>query len=519
MVYERLKRDDFSVVNRHERELSSLASSASQVLRENIWHDGPGNRYTAAAGKVIPKDEKEARFLYPFQWEWDTAFTAAWTDNPAQGASDIEKFMAAQGENGFLGHIRYNRRLIADYFPPPKIYYPDGVPQQGELTSKITQPPAMAYGAWECAKKLPQNEKAAFLEKVFPQLMKYHEYLYRRRVRNGLMVSIHPWESGDDNSLKWDSIYNNFFDNQDILGIVSKWQQESNPRQVTFKNRLVKLALHDFVEHWLDDLDIPYRRTDLKIIPPDQRPLGIDYDKYLYLINLYNRLDWDEEKMLEFSPFRVQDPMTNAVLLRSNRALLEMADFLGRDVDRAKVEKWQEETREGMDHLWDEQDKIYYAKDLITGGHIRVKTVSSLIPLFSREIPADKAGYLADHIRSLLHRRVPIFIIPSTFPSENFPFFEPKRYWKGPVWPIMNTLLVNGLTYYGFDDLSEMVRNHTLTLLLRSQDEDGGFFEYYHPFDGDGLGSARQTWTAAGALELIGSKPKTVDVSLEAEMV
>ncbi|MBM3209233.1 hypothetical protein FJZ40_02990 [Candidatus Shapirobacteria bacterium] len=140
-----------------------LKREAAQSLKRNIFREGKLDRdYTSAAGKTLPFN----RFLYPFQWLWDTFFVSAWTPDIRQGIKDVRKFLAGQKSNGELGHIRYNREVLgkAYYFPPPNIYFRNGIlPEKGEVTSRITQPPNVAYGIWELAKK---REKRTYLSPI-----------------------------------------------------------------------------------------------------------------------------------------------------------------------------------------------------------------------------------------------------------------------------------------------------------------------------------------------------------------
>ena len=57
--------------------------------------------------------------------------------------------------------------------------------------------------------------------------------------------------------------------------------------------------------------------------------------------------------------------------------------------------------------------------------------------------------------------------------------FDPRNYWRGPVWINVNWIMIRGLERYGLDDEAERLRRLTLDLVSRS-----GFSEYYEPDDG-----------------------------------
>ena len=88
------------------------------------------------------------------------------------------------------------------------------------------------------------------------------------------------------------------------------------------------------------------------------------------------------------------------------------------------------------------------------------------------------------------------YYLPSA--AKNSPYFEPRRYWRGPVWLNVNWLLVEGLRRYGYADVAEAVTAHTLELAQR-----GGFAEYYDPRDGTPCGARDFSWSAALVLELL----------------
>jgi glycogen debranching enzyme len=87
--------------------------------------------------------------------------------------------------------------------------------------------------------------------------------------------------------------------------------------------------------------------------------------------------------------------------------------------------------------------------------------------------------------------------VPSFEPGR--PEFEPQRYWRGPVWLIVNWMLIDGLRHNGRADLAERIRRDSLTLVERA-----GFAEYFNPLTGESLGGSNFSWTAAMYLHLAG---------------
>ena len=87
------------------------------------------------------------------------------------------------------------------------------------------------------------------------------------------------------------------------------------------------------------------------------------------------------------------------------------------------------------------------------------------------------------------------FGMPSWDPDHQA--FESQRYWRGPVWAIMNHMVISGLEEAGLADLATRVRNDTINLSNQQ-----GMAEYFDPRNGDGLGGMDFSWTAAVYLDL-----------------
>jgi glycogen debranching enzyme len=96
------------------------------------------------------------------------------------------------------------------------------------------------------------------------------------------------------------------------------------------------------------------------------------------------------------------------------------------------------------------------------------------------------------------HPRLRWRLLPSTSPAE--PAFEPHNYWRGPVWPVINWLLGQGLSLLGCSARADEIRSDSL-----SQIAAGEIGEYFEPFTGKQLGSPQQSWTAAVTLDWLAS--------------
>ena len=103
-------------------------------------------------------------------------------------------------------------------------------------------------------------------------------------------------------------------------------------------------------------------------------------------------------------------------------------------------------------------------------------------------------------VERLAGSRVPVgdsgWAVTSLSPAD--PGFQPTRYWRGPVWPILNWVLQRGLERYGYRERAEQVRQAVVDL-----GRSAGFWEHYDPLTGKGHGGEQFAWTAALVLDLL----------------
>lgn len=86
-------------------------------------------------------------------------------------------------------------------------------------------------------------------------------------------------------------------------------------------------------------------------------------------------------------------------------------------------------------------------------------------------------------------RRV-AWLVPSADPFDTR--FEPLRYWRGPIWAIVNWMIAHGFAAAGEMSPATTIRGHIRRLI-----ETGGLREYFDPMTGSGAGGTDFSWTAA----------------------
>lgn len=401
--------------------------------------------------------------LYPHQWSWDSAFVAmgnAHTDQ-SRAQTEMRSLFAGQWSDGMLPHIVFVDGATP-YFPGPEIWQTDASPHAPATprTSGIVQPPVHATAVWRTFQAATDRARAlGFLDAMLPQLTAWHEYLYRERTRDGgALVEIwHPWESGLDNSPLWDGALDR---------IVPA------PGSVP-----------------------PYRRTDLLVAEPGERPTDAEYDRYIHLIKLFRDCGYDGARVRAATPFAVRDALFNALLVQADRDLASIARTLG--VPAGRFEEWADATALAMnDELWHD-DAGYLDTDVVAGSQIDTRAWVRFSPLFAGIPNQDRARRLVGMLDAAM---VTIDGVGRAMPSlsPHDPRFHPTRYWRGPVWINANWLLYHGLRRYGFTGAATQLRTTMIELARR-----GGFSEHYHPRTGRGHGGTEFAWSAALVLDLL----------------
>lgn len=406
-------------------------------------------------------------FLYPFQWLWDSGFIALGYSHfdEAKAWSEIDHLFKGQWPNGFIPHIIFHQESD-DYFPGPDIWKAHTFDHTRTLpkTSGITQPPVIGFILEELYKTSKDKENAkARIREWLPKLHRFHKYLYQERDphKEGLIYIRHNWESGLDNSPFWD--------------------QALERIQVP-------------------DRDLSAIRRDLQHIKADNRPTDREYQKYLWLVELFIECEYKEVKIQEQCPFLIQDPVTNALLIKANESLYRLSTML--DEPMADFKQWAESGKAAMNaKLWDGDTNNYLGYDLYSNELIQAPNNASFMAALYAGIPSETQSTLIveHHLKPFDTNRY--YLMPTVSPNDRI--FEPKRYWRGPIWINTNWMLYHGLQLYGFDEWSERVKADTIHLI-----EEYGFYEYFNPIKerAQGCGTSRFSWSAALYLDLLNSE-------------
>lgn len=354
--------------------------------------------------------------------------------------------ISGQWADGMIPHIIFHAPSDG-YYPGPGAWGTDHQPP----TSGITQPPAAAT----CLRRIVDGatDRPATLMRARPliaALFAWQRWWHETRdpAGSGLVACLHPWETGRDNSLDWDAA---------LAGVT--------PR-----------------------VDVAALRKDILHADPAERPTHDYYNRVMTLVEEGKSVAWDGPGFMRRSSFRVCDLGIQCLLVRADEDLATLAIELGMTDEAASLERWRIRSIAAMTRLWDPASGSYHSIDLRTGLLAKAISIGTFLPLYAGAADRMQASALAELMRGTMARTC--YVAPTTQPWNDG--YDPKRYWRGPVWPFMNRILADGFTRYGYTDIARRLHDDTRDLILR-----GGFREYFHPETGAGLGGDDFSWTAA----------------------
>lgn len=387
------------------------------------------------------------RGLYPFQWNWDSAFVALGfaTFDRDRAWRELETLVSGQWADGMIPHIVFHQDDDG-YFPGPAVWATGTVP----ATSGITQPPVLASVVrtlWEQDGAQPGDAR---MRALYAACIKSHRWFhtYRDPLGNGLAMVTHNWETGRDNSSEWDDALTRV----DTSGVG------------------------------------PYSRRDTSHVDAAMRPRQDEYDRYVAILQFGRDSGWDHRTIADHGPFRMIDVGMSMMLLRANRDLLVLAEAIGDTAVAAELRERIALSEQGIEWLWNEAAGAFCSRDVNTGESSGLVTNASFLAFYAGVGSPAQRERLIEALARL--DQTARYLVPSLEAGSRD--YDHRRYWRGPIWLVVNYMIARGLAEQGHGDWAERIRQDSAKLIQTS-----GFFESFSPETGAGSGGDEFSWTAA----------------------
>lgn len=431
----------------------SLLERAKGVLKEN----DRGRHTIPAAG------------LYPHQWLWDSCFIAIGLRHydVDRAQAEILRLLDGQWKNGMLPNMLLSNDKHARDSNIWRSWINPNAPDH-VATSGITQPPMTAEAVYRIGQKLKPPARRGWYRSVFPALLRYHQWLHTERDPHGegLVLQIHPWETGLDNTPPW----------------MKEIREHQMPLWIRAVSALRLAPLINLI------------RRDTKFIPASERTSVIEA---LVLYSAQRRLrrkGYDINRILTHSLFAIEDLTFNCILIRADKLLKTIAKTIGREIP-AELKAMMHKTEVALEQLWDPATGQYYSRNFVTHALIKEPSIAALMPLYAGTLDKKRAGLLVRQLEDK-HSFGPAYPVPSVPISS--PWFSPHTYWQGPTWVNTNWLIIDGLRRNGFNEHADALRESTLEMVANA-----GFYEYFSPLDRRPAGARNLSWTAALTIDLL----------------
>ena len=389
-----------------------------------------------------------SRSIYPHQWLWDSCFHAIVMARfqPQLAKAELRTLVAKIDDEGFVPHL-------INWRSPGRLPGIEGIAawlHRHTHLGHLTQPPVLGTAVEEVYRLTGDSE---FVADVLPAIKRHYEYLANKRDPDGdgLVSIVFPIESGMDHLPAYD----------EVLGI-----RKASP-----------LAYH------LANLRLAAR---------------------------YLAMGWSLERIFAADLFSVEDVGFNSVYAHGLRSVARLAAAIG-DPDEARFASMADRVETALiAQCYDERDGVFYSLYSQDDRPLRVVTVASLLPLLLSQLPQSKADEIVKH--QLLNPSM--FWTPYPVPSVSLtePTFEAASHaiptstgllgwlrrqvdrhhliWRGPSWVNTNWLLDRGLRQHGYDHVAD-----ELTWKTASMVSEHGFWEYYDPMTGIGMGAGDFGWS------------------------
>ncbi len=439
--------------NIRSKDIDKLIIRGQKVLNKNFL----GNHTIPSSG------------LYPHQVLWDSCFVAIGKSHydPERAKLEVMRLLDAQWSNGMIPHIIFSNE--ARFWWDRQIWrsWISRLSPKGLATSGVSQPPMIAEAVVRIGRELSLADRKVWYRDVFPGLLAYHQWLYNERDPRGegLVLQLHPWETGLDTSPP----------------CIAQLHAKSWP-------------------HWLSILDIPLIdkigeaiRVDNKFVEKGERASNAEAVALYFLLHRIRHQKYDSTAVLKHARFAIQDITYNSILIRANTLLEEIASTVNETIP-TELRQHTSKAAAALESLWDQDTQSYYSRDFISNKLIKEESIGGLLTLYSGAISKQRAAELVKMIENKNS-----FALPYPIPSVpvNSDWFSSVRYWQGPTWINTNWLIIDGLYRYGFTALAKKLSISTLQLV-----DHQGFYEYFDPKTGLPHGANNFSWTAALTIDL-----------------
>ena len=312
--------------------------------------------------------------------------------------------------------------------------------------------PLLAEAIVRVGKALDSSQRLKLYHQFYPVLVSFHQWLYRERdpKQQGLVVQVHPAETALESSPAMMAELDNH--------PLNWWRKGMHqPSSSSTNNKLNSLVLSSVQQN-------------------------------------LRRNGYNNQKILTSKAFAIQDVAFNAVLIRNNQLLKQIASTINQSLP-ASLLKAIKASQTSFDSLWDPQSNQYCAREFHSNRILTEPSIGGLLALYSSVLSKERSTILVDQLKQsdLFGANFPLSTVPI-----NSSWYQAANINQGAASPVINWLLIDGLLRNGYQQEATVLRHNSLSMI-----SSFGCYEAFNSDSGNGLGAANCASTAAIAIDLM----------------
>jgi len=192
----------------------------------------------------------------------------------------------------------------------------------------------------------------------------------------------------------------------------------------------------------------------------------------------------DAEFLLDRNIACYNDVGLNAMYVMDCEYLARIAREIGKRKEAREILARGERIKSGLQTMWDEEDGMFYCKDLRTGEPVKRMDVTNFYPLLSKTATDAQAERMINEHLLNEDEFWGEWVIPCS--PRNDPAFKDNDYWRGRIWGPTNFLVYQGLREYDCADVRQELASKSNALLMKDWLARGYIYENWNSVTGEG---------------------------------
>lgn len=209
-----------------------------------------------------------------------------------------------------------------------------------------------------------------------------------------------------------------------------------------------------------------------------------------------NAIRFDDAKMLKNAPYEdawsldQESVDLNSYLALESKLLKKFSSLLGVTFDGPDY------SDQVADYFFDHENNFFFDRRLADGSFINEMGCEAYTPLWAKVATSEQVAKMLPILQDTA--KFSTYIPFPTIAADN-PKYDPKGYWRGPIWLDQTYFAIRGLRNYGYTKLAD---EYTLQVFDRLQGltEDAPIHENYGTHTGERLKAPHFSWSSSHLL-------------------